>query len=44
MKARLHNVVRQFLIALGLIEPPRLQPIPVRREPSRDARKPTHLR
>jgi hypothetical protein len=44
MKARLHNAVRQFLTVLGLIEPPRLQPIPVRREPPRDPRKATHLR
>ncbi len=33
MKARLQTVVRQFLTVLGLLEPPRMQPIPVRREP-----------
>ncbi|VXC45967.1 conserved hypothetical protein [Pseudomonas sp. 8AS] len=39
MKAKLHRLIRQCLIALGLVEAPRLQPIPVRRQPApRDPR------
>lgn len=33
MKARLLSVVRQVLIAFGVIQTPRLQPIPLRHEP-----------
>ncbi|WP_267912282.1 PA1414 family protein [Stutzerimonas stutzeri] len=41
MKARLNEVFWKLAVALGLIEPPRLQPVPVRarreqeRRPSR---------
>lgn len=40
MKAKLHSLIRQCLIALGVVEAPRLQPIPVRRQPApRDSRR-----
>lgn len=36
MKAKLHDFVYRLAVALGLIEAPRLQPVPVRRSPPRE--------
>lgn len=30
MKARLNQIIWKMAVALGLVEPPRMQPIPVR--------------
>jgi hypothetical protein len=35
MKARLNQIIWKLAVALGLVEPPRMQPIPVRAQ--RDA-------
>lgn len=37
MKAWLNDKVRDLAVALGFIEPPRLQPIPIRAERDRRA-------
>lgn len=38
MKARLNEMFWKLAVALGLIEPPRLQPIPVRAEREQNRR------
>ncbi|HSC82855.1 MAG TPA: PA1414 family protein [Pseudomonas sp.] len=44
MKTSLHSLVRQFLEALGVIQAPQLQPIPLRSEQQQVARKPARPR
>lgn len=39
MKTRLHSLFRQCLIALGLLEAPRLQPVQVRSQPPRTVKR-----
>ena len=39
MKARLNEMFGKLAVALGLIEPPRMQPIPVRAQREQDRRR-----
>ncbi len=39
MKARLNQIIWKVAVALGLVEPPRMQPIPVRAQREQDHRR-----
>ncbi|WP_296219674.1 PA1414 family protein [Pseudomonas sp. UBA2684] len=44
MSAKLQNALHDLLVALGLLERPKLQPIPVRSNPPREPQAPRRRR